>query len=172
MNNLSTVSAWLILVNAFIHNVPETGMTFADRRLSMTAHRLKFPFNLSPTHELPVCARYWVRSIFHLRVSWTLCIHTQSFLNSMYILLFINCQPDWLSTSFTAAVIWPRTIGLIRDWTRSMHFKQNLDRCCEHHACAGVYVRQVLWTSFKRYCSVFHRLRPNNSPQTKGKFRI
>jgi len=24
-----------------------------------------------------------------------------------------------------------------------MHF----DRCCEHHACAGVYVRQVLWTS-------------------------
>jgi len=23
----------------------------------------------------------------------------------------------------------------------------NLDRCCEHHACAGVYVRQVLWTS-------------------------
>jgi len=24
-----------------------------------------------------------------------------------------------------------------------LHF----DRCCEHHACAGVYVRQVLWTS-------------------------
>jgi len=44
------------------------------------------------------------------------------------------------------------------------------DRCCEHHACAGVYVRQVLWTSAytfascslqdvhmrSRMCSLFH----------------
>jgi len=29
------------------------------------------------------------------------------------------------------------------------------DRCCEHHACAGVYVRQVLWTSA---CTFAHTL--------------